>query len=265
MTFIFGSFDGDITLKFASGLSVRVNNAQYIGPDVTINKTTGAFEVASTEYDVAMIALQGTNSNDILRIGRNFFSAAYIMVNYDVGEFTIWAANPTATQDLVAVDSTGAEYDNFCSSSNATTTVAAGGASPSNTDGFGNLANSTSPTAQSNVPAIAGGVVGGAAGFAALSLIAWLLLRRTSKARKGPRINELDTNHPRSLEASAAIRGVPRRRVPSLGSKMIHELSDSRRSFHEMPSQGPKGGHADPRGDMSMYELPGRSIVHEMP
>lgn len=253
-------------MKFASGLSVRVNNAQFVSPDVNINKTTGALEAASTDYDIAMIALQGSNSNDILRIGRNFFSAAYIMVNYDVGEFTIWAANPTESQDLVAVDATGAELDIFCSSNNNTATATAGGASPSNTGRTSNIGSSASTAAKPNssVPAIAGGVVGGAAGIACFSIIAWLLLRRKRKANQNARIIELDTSHPEGSDADNAI-------LRNLGSKptgpqadIVHELAQSPRLFHEMPSQGYEDGHSNLYGDVPMHELPGRSIIHEM-
>lgn len=85
-------------MEFTSGLIVRVPNSEYIRPDVTINKNTGVLEVNSTDPDVvAMISLQGSNSNDVIKIGRNFFSAAYLMVNYDSSEFTIWPANRTAS------------------------------------------------------------------------------------------------------------------------------------------------------------------------
>lgn len=264
---IWNSFDGDITMKFASGLSVRVDNAQYISPDVTINKTNGVLEAASTEYDVAMIALQGSNSNDILRIGRTFFSAAYITVNYDVGEFTIWVADPTDSQDLVAVDSTGAEIENFCSSNNNTTTVTAGGASPSDTDGITNVTTSTSTIAKSNssVPAIAGGVVGGAAGIACFLFIAWLLLRGRRKADQNACITELDTRHSEGPEGNNAIHRILKSIPPGPRSETVHELAQSPRLFHEIPSQGHKDRHVNLHGYQSMHELPGRSIVYEMP
>lgn len=214
-----------------------------------------------------MIALQGSNSNDILRIGRNFFSAACIMVNYDVGEFTIWAANPTESQDLVAVDSTGAELDNFCSSNNDTATVTAGGASPSNTDGTSKVTTTPSTAAKSNssVPAIAGGVVGGAAGIACFSFIAWLLLRGRRKANQNTRIIELDTSRSEGPEANNSIHRVLKSKPQGPRSETVHELAQSPRLFHEMPSQGHEDGHANLHGDLPMQELPGRSIVHEMP
>lgn len=63
----------------------------------------------------------------MLQIGRHFLSAAYIMVNYDVGEFLIWTANPTGSQDLVVLDATGAEFDIFCLLNVNTATTTAGG------------------------------------------------------------------------------------------------------------------------------------------
>lgn len=253
-------------MKFASGLSVRLDNSQYIGPDVTINKTTGAFEVASTEPDVAMIALQDTNADDIIRIGRNFFSAAYIMVNYDAGEFTIWAANPTASEDLVAVDSTGAEVDSFCSTSNKTATVTAGGSNPSKTDGSSSSTTSASSSANSSlsVPAITGGVIGGVAGIVALGLAAWLLFRRRRKANKDPRQFELDINHPQNPGPEVALHRFSKFEVPGSQPGTVHELAPSPRLFHELPSRGHEMGHANWRCDPSKYESPGGSVVYEM-
>lgn len=37
-------------------------------------------------------------------LGRYFLTAAYVAANEDAGEFTLWEANPTTKEDLVAVD-----------------------------------------------------------------------------------------------------------------------------------------------------------------
>lgn len=239
-----------------AGLSIRIDNSQYINPDVTIDKTTGAFEVASSQPDVDMISLQGTNANDLITIGRNFFSAAYIMVNYDAGEFTIWPANPTATQDLVAVDSTGAEITSICSASNKTSTVTAGGASSSQTDGTTSDTSSGSSAASPkvSVPAIVGGVVGGVAGLAALSLVAWYLLRKRRNTDENAQIPELD----------AALRSFAKDEGPGSRSDMVHELAQSPCSVPELPTQGRDSGYASWLANSASYELAGGNVVHEM-
>lgn len=167
-------FDGDITLKFATGLSLRIDNSQFIGPDITINKESGSLEANSIEPDVAMIALQGTNVDDVIHTGRNFFSAAYISVNYDVGEFTIWTANATEEQDLVAVASTGAEIRSSYVTNNSTATVTAGGATHSDTEGSNAAQDSESLSAKSRPPvlSIVGGVVGSVVGITTLAFLA---------------------------------------------------------------------------------------------
>lgn len=268
-------FTGDISLEFASGLTVRVPNSEYVRPDVTIDKNTGALQVNDTEPDVAMISLQGSNSNDVIKIGRNFFSAAYIMVNYDAGEFTIWPANQTASQDLVAVDGKGTELDGSCSS-NENATVTAGGATPSDTDtistGTSTAESSDSSYNQSTpVGAIAGGVVGGAVGIAALVLVACLTLRRRKAKRHTP-LAELD--HDSAMDSSTPMSRLqsPKPETPaarsefsgSVFSRSVHELAPQ--SLSELPhtKRGQRhevwsAGAAPPR-----YELPGHAVVHEM-
>lgn len=179
-----------------------------------------------------MIALQSTNSEDIIRIGRNFFSAAYISVNYDVDEFTIWAANATEEQDLVAVDSTGAEVNSSCVTDNSMATVTAGGASPSNTGGTNAAkdSGSSSATSGSSVPGIVGGIVGGLAGLAALSVLAWWLMRRRKAAvsTQGPGnpASELEADHIESGFNYGVMGGSTKVEVSGsqLDSQALHEL-----------------------------------------
>lgn len=177
-----------------------------------------------------------------------------------------WATNPTEDQDLVAVDSTGAELDNLCSASNKTATVTAGGASPSVTDGTSSATASASPSAISNisVPAIVGGVVGGVAGIAALSLVAWLLSRGRQRTND-PRISEIDTNYTSELGADAALRDSSK--LEARGSRLdsVHELAQSAPLFHELLSRGYEDGRGYWRGNLPRYELPGESeVIHEM-
>lgn len=264
-------FTGDISLSFGSGLSVRVPNSEYIRPDVTINKDTGALQVNDTQPDVAIISLQGGNADDVIKIGRNFFSAAYIMVNYDAGEFTIWPANQTARQEIVAVDAKGNELDadSLCSSSE-NATVTAAGTTPSGTStsrtGTSTAGSASSESSSTPVGAIAGGVVGGVAGIAALALVAFLALRRRRAKSQSPA--ELDDDRAAgSSPAPMAHLNSPKAEsatASSYHSAPFHELSPE--SLTELPPTE-RGGrrelwHSDapPR-----YELPGNNtVVHEM-
>ncbi|KAJ0122696.1 hypothetical protein J7T55_003212 [Diaporthe amygdali] len=259
-------FTGDISMEFASGLIVRVPNSEYVRPDVTINKNTGVLEVNSTEPDVvAMISLQGSNSNDVIKIGRNFFSAAYLMVNYDSSEFTIWPANRTASQDLVAVDSRGAELDSLCSS-NKNATVTAGGAKPSDrgTDtakSFDSSGNSSTP-----VGPIVGGVVGGVVGIATISLAACLLMRRL-KAKKEPQVAEFDHDGVANGLAPSTYRRSTKYEAAPLSPEYPDPLPElAPESLIELPSMEHGERHDIWRSgaETPRYELPGAPAVYEM-
>lgn len=247
-----------MTLEFTSGLSVRVDNAQYIGADITINKTTGALEANSTGPVVAMYAYDTASADYAQKIGRNLFSAAYLMVNYDAGEFTIWNANPTADQDLVAVDSAGAELNSLCPRSNETATVTAAGATASNTSA--STATSAPATENTSVSprVIAGGVVGGVVGIAALAAVAWLVLRRRKAARKDPGVAEPDMDHSGSKKSRASS-GMLEGGVAA-SSTDAHEIGGSAKTVHELPLPGDGG----PRLEAARYELPSNTVMYEM-
>lgn len=129
-----------------------------------------------------MNALQNINSGDVITIGRNFFSAAYIMVNYDTELFTMWPANPISNQDLVAVDSTGKERNRFCTNENGTATVTAAATASTNIDGKNTPSTSGQASASSPTPAgtIAAGVVGAVAGIVLLSIVPFYALKKHS-------------------------------------------------------------------------------------
>ncbi|KAL2289383.1 hypothetical protein FJTKL_02382 [Diaporthe vaccinii] len=257
-------FTGDITLQFASGLSVRVDNTQYIGPNVNIDKTTGAFTANSSAPDVvAFISLTDGNANDVIRIGRNFFSAAYLMVNYDSGEFTMWptAENITSSQDLVAVDTAGAELDDLCSS-NETSTVTAGG---SDSTGGSTTASTASVDATSsgrtpspNVPAIAGGVVGGVVGIASISALVICFTLRRRKAKRDAGVVELHHDympagsHASSPRANVALGKLIDVEPAEAQAQTLHELAPESKYYHELPSRGSGFNEGELHGELGL-------------
>lgn len=185
-------FDGNLSITFSSGLSLSVTNAQFISPDITIDQTTGALTTNSTRPVIAINALQDANAGDIITIGRNFFSAAYVMANYDTGLFTLWAAATGQDQpqtNLVAVNAAGAEIESFCVVGNGTATVTAGGAIADPTD---NPTSTPAPNGSgSRVGRIAGGVVGSVVGIVVLSAVGLVLVKRGT-ASQGQRLADTE-------------------------------------------------------------------------
>lgn len=99
------------------------------------------------------------------QLGFQFFSSAYLLVNQDSHEFTLWEANPTTAEDLVAVDETGQEITKFCAASAVTST------------------NGTANGNENSSPISAGVIAGSAIGAVAViglvvGLVFWWLRRR---------------------------------------------------------------------------------------
>ncbi|KAK1759830.1 acid protease [Echria macrotheca] len=107
-------YTGDLTINFESGFSVRIPNDQLVVPHRQIDTTTGEITANATGPDLVILSTQDINKNDITQLGRQFLSAAYLMVNLDANQFTLWEANPTDTRQLVAVDETNAEIASVC-------------------------------------------------------------------------------------------------------------------------------------------------------
>ncbi|KAK3291752.1 aspartic peptidase domain-containing protein [Chaetomium fimeti] len=194
-------YNGDMTIKFVSGLSVRVPNDLLVVPETDIDRSTGVIKTDPSGPNLLINSMQDINSNDMAALGTTFLSAAYLMVNQDTDRFTLWAANPTTESDLVAVDETGADVTATTCTASASATPSSRGGSGGDGDGGegtsdsgGGSSESASPNAPSpqegsSVPAalptglIAGVAVGAVvAGGLIAAAVFWLLRRRKKKA-----------------------------------------------------------------------------------
>lgn len=115
-------------------------------------------------------------------LGRYFLTAAYLMVNHDSQTFTMWAANPTTSSNLVSV--VDQETETECSNITGVVQPSANDTMSSNT---GTTEDATTPVA-----AIAGGVVGGVIFIAILGLSMFSFMRRKKRA------SLLSSNSPQS-------------------------------------------------------------------
>ncbi|KAI1379867.1 acid protease [Hypoxylon crocopeplum] len=162
-------YDGDMTIKLRSGLVVRVPNDQLVVPDVDIDPTTGELVANYTNPDLIINGIQNVNTNDMPQLGRQFLSAAYLMVNQDARQFSLWAANPASDEDLVAVDTNDVDITAPCEASSAAVTDSS---SPTST-------SSPEQTSHSSAGTIAGAAVGGVGGLVMLGVLAfWVIKRR---------------------------------------------------------------------------------------
>lgn len=92
-----------MTIKLDSGLSVRITNDQLIVPERTISPT-GEIVANASSPNMVINPIKEINANDQLHLGRQFLSGAYVLLNEDSSSFTLWKANPTFKESLMAVD-----------------------------------------------------------------------------------------------------------------------------------------------------------------
>ncbi|KAI1204968.1 acid protease [Annulohypoxylon truncatum] len=174
-------YDGDMTIKFQSGLAVRVANDQLVVPDVDINPSTGELIANYTNPDLVINGLQNISANDMPQLGRQFLSAAYVMVNQDTRQFSLWAANPVSGEDLVAVDVNNVDITTICES-NASTIISSSSPTPT---------PSPEKTSHSSPGKIAGAVVGSIGGLAILGVIAFWIIKKREASSEVSEQNEV--------------------------------------------------------------------------
>ncbi|KJZ74280.1 hypothetical protein HIM_06286 [Hirsutella minnesotensis 3608] len=97
-------FQGDLTLVLNNDLQIRIPNHQLIFPKRYIDKD-GNLAVNSSQPVLRINSLQNTTANVLPVIGRYFFTSAYLFLNRDAQQFTLWQANPTSEENLVPVNS----------------------------------------------------------------------------------------------------------------------------------------------------------------
>lgn len=176
-------YRGDLTITLQSGLSVRVTNDQLVVPDTYSDSQTGKWIVNSTDPTLIINSIQQVNADDLSQLGRQFLSAAYLMVNEETNQFTLWAANPTDDVDLVAFAANGEEADSICPPSSMNSS-----AGPDTTP-TSLVGRPSSDMSSGDVAGVAVGSVAGVAIAVGLGLYRW----RRQRARKAQQAGEPDT------------------------------------------------------------------------
>ena len=171
-----------------SGPLISIANSQVVQPDATI-LSNGSINYNSTLNEVNIIPLQSLNANDMVQLGRQFLSGAYLMVNEDAGTFTLWQATDSSDEELVAVDENGKVFSLTCASteSNDTTVTSTGSTEPASSSPSTSLTSSSSSLSSSKTPtsSIVGPVVGGVAGVVllmGLGVFLWMRKRKNKAA-----------------------------------------------------------------------------------
>lgn len=175
-------FQGDLimTISEGSGLSVTIPNDLLFVPDQTVSASGGIVNNATVD-DLLINSIQGVNANDTQYLGRQFFSAVYLMVDLDAGTFTLWNANATTEENLVAIGGNCSAPKVNTDNNNSTAT------SPSHSA----AATSTSRSSSLSTGALVGAVVGSAFGagiLVSIAVICFLRRRRGSVSKQSSSI-----------------------------------------------------------------------------
>ena len=85
------------------GLDITIPNHELIKPYVDINKSGQEYIANSTDVRLtAFSSLDAIQLNQLPVLGRPFFSSAYMMVDNDQRQATLWQAKPAQNQNLRA-------------------------------------------------------------------------------------------------------------------------------------------------------------------
>lgn len=241
------SYDGDLTFKLGGSLDITIPNRQLIVPERTINDK-GEIVTNSSRPVIRINSLQEISKNAFPSLGRYFLTAAYVVTNRDAGEFTIYQANPTSSEDLVALGE-----DNKSINAQATCTVAPtasadpgeGDGKDSNSNNSNNSNNGSNENTDNSPDEASSGLSTGAVAGIAVGicvpviagvafLVWWLMKRKNAKAAA-------EQHHYQSTAAYMSSPSEPKNGYPTQG----------------VPHYIPQEMSADNQPKQAPYEMPG--------
>ncbi|KAI1308324.1 aspartic peptidase domain-containing protein [Xylaria venustula] len=169
-------YRGDLSINIRDGPSIRIPNNQLVVPERYVDGSTGQLMSNYSRSNLVLNSLNTVNEQDLSQLGRVFLSSAYLMVNQDNEEFTLWTANPTALEDLVGVDSAGKEATTFCTNSTSSISPVSTSSAPS---------DSGSPMEMENSKSLSSGAIAGivVAAVTSLAITIGALLWRRSRSK----------------------------------------------------------------------------------
>src|ERR1700759_429376 len=162
-----------MTISLASGsnsapIDFRIRNDQLVVPNQVISANSQVIFNSSVD-ELLVNPLLPPNDVDMMKLGRPFFSAAYLLVDYESSTFTIWRANQTNDVNLIPVLM---EKTSQSCSPNSTISIMSPPAPPP---------RSTSR----NKGKIIGAAIAGLVGLAVLLLAGWCVMRSRNQRAKG--------------------------------------------------------------------------------
>ncbi|KAH0591734.1 hypothetical protein MHUMG1_10534 [Metarhizium humberi] len=213
-----GIYNGGITFKLGGGINIKIPNHQLVVPERKIDKD-GNLHANASRPVIRINSLQNTTANVLPILGRYFLTGAYLMGNSGAGKFTIWQANPTTDQSLVAVNDGNEVFDP--SKTCATTPTAS--LSPNGPAGGTDKASGSSGNSTLSSGAVAGIAVGAAVAALACAASIWLFVRKRRASlnqQQGRRAKDAVREPKADGEAEYPAQGIPHfipQELPAVG------------------------------------------------
>ena len=91
----------------AGGFNITITNDLLVLPELKVGEHDGAIHYDPSKLDVMIYP--NPDLTQIPYLGRQFFAAAYLFVDRDAEEFSIWEAKSTTDTNLIAVGDTCAD------------------------------------------------------------------------------------------------------------------------------------------------------------
>ncbi|KAJ8606290.1 hypothetical protein MRB53_041041 [Persea americana] len=188
-------YQGSLTISIGDSIDFDFPNELLVVPPTNVEKD-GAIRANETVREVMLGPTSAALGNKLAILGRHFFQAAYLMVDYEGDSFTLWNANTTSTTSkLVAL--------NNCTSADRTSRPSDGSSGTSAPPSGNSSAPSETGQNRLSSGAIAGIAVGvtcvvvGAIGAAIVVFCFGVVsgpMRRLKASQAAPRSRSIDSN-----------------------------------------------------------------------
>ncbi|KAL9125911.1 MAG: hypothetical protein Q9217_004946 [Psora testacea] len=270
-----GAYDGGLTVTVYPNLQIRIPNHQLVVPNYGINQQGRTFITNSNIANI--LFLSPPDINDLPRFGKPFLSSAYLFVDNDKEEFSLWQSKATTERDLVAVGpptcSPAPSSSSLVPLSSSLLPSSSSPAPPSSTTNPTSEPPTAPPETTTPIPnapvskgAIAGGVVGGLALIGMCSGAVNLLARRRKQQRQTleqeyvARMEAMKKGSDNSYEKPE----MPPDRQPPQEMPLtrdpagaLHEMPSDRQPPQELPLTRDPGG--------TLHEMPSTQVIRDMP
>jgi hypothetical protein len=166
-------------------LTIRIPNNQLVLPELILDQN-GNEQFNSSNMEVLINPINDINNTNIPKLGRQFLTAAYLVVNQDVGVFALFQANPTDSVHLLAIKDPSCVVGVLPNSTSNPTNSTTCGPGNSTICGTPKSPNTTGENQQLGMSrnAMIGAIVGSCVGLALGIALVFFLIRSRQRRRK---------------------------------------------------------------------------------